>query len=394
MVKFDFKKYQYKKIESYDLTEVKERFLIDNNMAGWYNLDKSSVDTIKTTASYIRENCDVFVVIGIGGSYLGAKAVIDALAPYFSTTEPEIIFAGHHLSTDYQKELLDYIKDKDVMVNVISKSGTTLEPAISFDLVLDFMETKYGEDGASKRIFATTDEKTGTLLNLANQKGFQRFVVPDDIGGRFSVLTPVGLLPIAVAGFSIDDLFKGAEKAKLKEADYYYYTQLRHELYQMNKVVESFNVYEPKLAAFAEWLKQLFGETQGKQGKGIFPVSTVNTSDLHSLGQYFQDGIDMLFSTTIFAHSDEKLSIKKHNRTLDNINELAMESVAEAHFNGHTPTSIIKMDKINEENLGYLIFFFEMAAMLGSYLIDIDYYDQPGVNGYKDILHEKIKDTK
>lgn len=394
MVNFDFKKYQYKKVEDFDLTDIKERFLTDNNMAGWYKLDKSSVDTIKTTAEYIRNNCDVFVVIGIGGSYLGAKAVIDALAPYFTTTKPEIVFAGYQLSTDYQKELIEYLKDKEVMINVISKSGTTLEPAISFDLLLNFMEGKYGEDGASKRIFATTDENTGTLLDLANQKGFQRFVVPDDIGGRFSVLTPVGLLPIAVAGFSIDDLFKGAEKAKLDEDNIYYYTKLRHELYEMNKVVESFNVYEPKLYAFTEWLKQLFGESQGKEGKGIFPVSTVNTRDLHSLGQYFQDGIDMLFSTTIFTHSENKIVLEKYKRTLDNINELAMESVAESHFKGHTPTSIIKMDKINEENLGYLIFFFEMAAMLGGYLIDINYYDQPGVNGYKDILHEKIKDTK
>lgn len=394
MVKFDFKKYQYKKIEDFDLTEIKERFLLDNNMAGWYKLDKSAVDSINSTSEYIRSNCDVFVVIGIGGSYLGAKAVIDALAPYFKSTKPEIVFAGYELSTDYQKELIEYIKDKDVMVNVISKSGTTLEPAIAFDSILNFMETKYGEEESSKRIFATTDEFTGTLLDLANQKGFQRFVVPDDIGGRFSVLTPVGLLPIAVAGFSIEDLFKGAEKAKLDEENIYYYTSLRHELYEMNKVVESFNVYEPKLYAFTEWLKQLFGETQGKQGKGIFPVSTVNTRDLHSLGQYFQDGIDMIFSTTIFAHSDNKIVLDKYKTTLNNVNELAMESVAESHFNGHTPTSIIKMDKINEENLGYLIFFFEMAAMLGSYLIDIDYYDQPGVNGYKDILNSKIKDTK
>lgn len=394
MVKFDFKKYQYIKMSDYDLKEQKEIFLSDNKMAGWYKLDKTCVDSIKITSEYIRNNCDVFIVIGIGGSYLGAKAIIDALAPYFQATKPEIIFAGYHLSTDYQNELIEYIKDKEVMVNVISKSGTTLEPAISFDLVLDFMEKKYGEENASKRIFATTDEKTGTLLDLANQKGFQRFIVPDDIGGRFSVLTPVGLLPIAVAGFSIDDLFKGAEKAKLDEENIYYYTKLRYELYKMNKVIESFNVYEPKLYAFTEWLKQLFGESQGKDGKGIFPVSTVNTRDLHSLGQYFQDGIDMLFSTTIFTHSDSKILLEKYNKTLDNVNELAMESVAEAHFNGHTPTSIIKIDKINEENLGYLIFFFEMSAMLGGYLLNINYYDQPGVNGYKDILHKKIKDAK
>ena len=390
MVSFDFKTYQYRKLEDYDLTEVKETFLKENNMAGWYSLDKSENDIIKTTAKHIQENCDVFVVIGIGGSYLGAKAVIDALSSYYTPTKPEIIYAGHHLSSDYHNELLAYLEDKEVMVNVISKSGTTLEPAIAFDIILEFMEKKYGEEEAAKRIYATTDENKGRLLELANQKGFQRFVVPDDCGGRFSVLTPVGLLPIAVAGFSIDNLFKGAEKARNKDDDCFYYAMLRHELYNMNKVVESFNIYEPKLYAFAEWLKQLFGESHGKEGKGIFPVSTINTSDLHSLGQYFQEGIDMLFSTTIFAHANSDIKIKRFKKTLDRINELAMESVSESHYNGHVPASIIKLDKINEENLGYLIFFFEMSAMLGGYLLEVNYYDQPGVEGYKNILHDKL----
>lgn len=389
MITFDFKKYQYRHLDEYKLDYVKERFINDNKMAGWYDLDRSCLDDIKTTADCVRKNCDVFVVVGIGGSYLGAKAVIDALTPYFQDQKPEIIFAGYQLSSDYMDGLLEYIKDKEVMVNVISKSGTTLEPAIAFDLLLDFMQKKYGND-VSKRVIATTDAEEGTLLELAKEKGFARFVVPSNIGGRFSVLTPVGLLPIAVAGYDIDKLFEGAEKAKQDE-EYYYYTKLRHELYEMNKVVESFNVYEPKLEAFAEWLKQLFGESQGKEGKGILPFSTVNTRDLHSLGQYFQDGIDMLFSTTIFAHSDRDVNLEKYNKNLDEINLLAMESVAQAHFNGHVPTSIITMDKISEENLGYLIFFFEMSAMLGSYMLDINYYDQPGVNGYKDILHEKIK---
>ncbi len=389
MVKFDFEKFQYIKLEEFNLGAVKERFLEERKMAGWYDLDTSCLEEIKTTAKYIRNNCDVFVVCGIGGSYLGAKAIIDALAPYYGTAKPEIVFAGYNLSSDYMADLLDYIKDKNVMVNVISKSGTTLEPAIAFDFLLDFMENKYGEE-ASNRIFATTDEKTGTLLELANEKGFKKFVVPDNIGGRFSVLTPVGLLPIAVAGYSIDSLFVGANNAKSEEK-YYYYTQLRHELYNMNKNVESFDVYEPKLASFAEWLKQLFGESQGKDGKGILPVSTVNTRDLHSLGQYYQDGIDMLFSTVLYAEPNRDLSVQKYDCELSNINRMAMESVCEAHYKGHVPTSVIELDRINEENLGYLIFFFEMTAMLGSYLLDINYYDQPGVNGYKDILHAKIK---
>lgn len=389
MINFDFKKYQYTEITDYNLDTVVDKFKSENKMAGWYDLDTSELNDIKETAKYIRENCDVLIVVGIGGSYLGAKAVIDALTPYFKKQKPEIIFAGYQLSTDYMESLLEYIKDKEVMVNVISKSGTTLEPAIAFDLLLDFMDKKYGKD-VSDRIIATTDAEHGTLLELAKEKEFKRYVVPDNIGGRFSVLTPVGLLPIAVAGYDIDSLFKGAEKAKSEE-EYYYYTKLRHELYGQGKVVESFNVYEPKLDAFAEWLKQLFGESQGKEGKGILPFSTVNTRDLHSLGQYFQEGRNMIFSTTIFAHSDGTIELEKYNKTLNDVNYLAMQSVAEAHYNGHVPTSIITMDKIIEENLGYLIFFFEMSAMLGSYLLDINYYDQPGVNGYKDILHEKIR---
>lgn len=392
MITFDFKKYQYKKLENYDLSEIKERFLKDKHMSGWYDLDKSCVDSIESTASYIRNNCDVFLVIGIGGSYMGAKAVIDALSPYYGTKKPEVLFAGYQLSSDYMADLIDYLQDKEVMVNVISKSGTTLEPAIAFDMILDFMENKYGEEECAKRVFVTTDANSGELLPLANQKGFQRFVVPDNIGGRFSVLTPVGLLPIAVAGFSIEELFKGAGKAKENLEDCYYYTKLRHELYNMNKTIESFDIYEPKLASFAEWLKQLFGESQGKDGKGIFPVSTINTRDLHSLGQYYQDGIDMLFSTTLFVHSDEEIYLEKYKKTLDTVNKIAMESVAQAHFEGHVPTSIITLDAISEENLGYLIFFFEMSAMLGSYLLKINYYDQPGVNGYKNILHKRIKE--
>lgn len=394
MITFDFKKYHYNEIEDTDLSDIKERFLKDKKMSGWYELDQSCVEAISSAASYIRNNCDVFLVIGIGGSYMGAKAVIDALSPYYGEKKPEILFAGYQLSSDYMADLIDYLQDKEVMVNVISKSGTTLEPAIAFELILEFMEQKYGEDESSKRIFVTTDEKSGELLPLANQKGFQRFVVPDNIGGRFSVLTPVGLLPIAVADLSIKSLFAGALQAKENLEECYYYTMLRHELYNRNKVIESFDIYEPKLASFVEWLKQLFGESQGKEGKGIFPVSTINTRDLHSLGQYYQDGIDMIFSTTFFVHSDEDIYLEKYGKTLDTVNKLAMESVAQAHFEGHIPTSIITLDTISEENLGYLIFFFEMSAMLGSYLLKINYYDQPGVNGYKDILHRRIKEDE
>ncbi len=391
MITFDFKTYQYQELKEYDLSNIKEIFLKDNNMAGWYSLDDSQVEEIREIAEHVRANCDVFLVIGIGGSYMGAKAVIDAMSPYFTKTKPEIIFAGYQLSSDYLTELLAYLEDKEVIVNVISKSGTTLEPAIAFDKILSFMEQKYGNQ-SSERIFATTDAHTGTLLTLANQKGFHKFVVPDDIGGRFSVLTPVGLFPIAVAGLDIRALFTGARLAKANLDNCFYYTMLRHTLYQEGKVIESFDTYEPKLASFLEWLKQLVGESQGKEGKGIFPVSTINTRDLHSLGQYYQEGKDILFSTCLFAHSNQEVFLEPYAKTLDKVNEIAMESVAESHYNGHLPSSIISMDKISLENLGYLIFFFEMSTMLGSYLLGIRYYDQPGVNGYKDILHKRIKE--
>jgi glucose-6-phosphate isomerase len=389
MVTFDFKKYQYNKIDNFDLTSIYNQFLKDDNMKGWFNLNKKCMEDIKATSQYIRENTDIFLVIGIGGSYMGAKAVISALNPSFKKIKPEIIFAGYDLSSDYLFELIEYVKDKEVMVNIISKSGTTLEPSITFDIIVDLMKNKYSEN-YNERIFATTDSHTGLLHNEANEKGYKQFIVPNDIGGRFSVLTPVGLLPIAVAGYDIDKLFDGANKAKENMHDIYYYTALRHELYKSGKVVESFDIYDAKLTYFVEWLKQLFGESQGKKGKGILPVSTINTRDLHSLGQYYQDGKDMIFSTSIFVHSNKEMYVKKYNKKMDEKNEMAMNSVLKAHYDGQLPSSVIMLDKISLENLGYLILFFEMSAALGSYLLNVKYYDQPGVNGYKEILNNQL----
>lgn len=389
MITFDFKTYQYKKLENYDLSNIYNQFLKEDNMKGWYNIN---VDTtpLMEMADYIKNNTDIFLVIGIGGSYMGSKAIISALEPKFKKNKPEILFAGFDLSTDYLLELIDYIKDKEIMVNVISKSGTTLEPSIAFDEILKLMEEKYGEE-ASKRIIATTDKEEGILSELANQKGYQKLIVPNDIGGRFSVLTPVGLLPIAVAGYDINKLVLGARKAKENMQEIYYYTSLRQVLYEEGKTIESFDIYDSRLTYFVEWLKQLFGESQGKDGKGILPVSTINTRDLHSLGQYYQDGKDIIFSTTIFANSNNDIYIDKYQKNMNQINEIAMNSVLKAHYNGHLPSSLIKLNKIDLENLGYLIFFFEMSAALGGYLLQVKYYDQPGVNGYKDILNEEIK---
>lgn len=389
MIKFDFNQYCSIDYKEHNLENIKERFIKDNNMAGWYRLDAELSD-IKKCSLKIRENADVFVVIGIGGSYLGAQAIISALEPYFNNRKPEIIFAGTSLSTDYMLDLLEYIKGKSVYVNVISKSGTTLEPSVAFDILLKYMRENYTD--VKDRIIVTTDKEKGTLLELAKEEGYQRFIVPDDIGGRYSVLTPVGLLPIAVAGLDIDKLFMGANDCKNNLDDCYKYTVIRDKMYKSGKLVESFNVYEPKLYYFTEWLKQLFAESQGKEDKGLLPISTVNTRDLHSLGQYFQDGSKIMFSTTIFAHSAQKLYLDKYHMDLDKVNEIACLSVCEAHY-PHTETNLITMDKIDEYNLGYLLFFFMMSAMLGSYLIDINFYDQPGVNAYKDIMNKKIKDN-
>lgn len=386
MIKYDFKTYM-EEMDNKDLSILFDKFLKEKKMAGWYDLLIDTSD-IKGCAKNIRNNADILIVIGIGGSYLGAKAVIEALTPYYNNKGVEIVYAGIDLSSDYLTDLINYIKDKSVYINVISKSGTTLEPSVAFDYLLEYMKNNYID--YKNRVIVTTDEHKGTLLELANKEGFKKFIVPDDIGGRFSVLTPVGLLPIAVAGYDIDKLIEGARDCKKDLSNAFYYTNIRHSMYLKNRVIESFNVYEPKLYYFTEWLKQLFAESQGKENKGILPISTVNTRDLHSLGQYFQEGLPIIFSTTLFVNSKNNIILDKYNKSLNEINEIAMESVALAH-SSHTPTSIIKIDELNEFNIGSLIFFFEISAMLGGYLLDINYYDQPGVNAYKDIMNCKIK---
>lgn len=379
MVSFDFKTYNTIKLDNYDLSAIYNKFIQDNNLTGWYNLNQDTKD-VKKLAESIRSKADIFLVIGIGGSYLGSKAIIEALNPYFSTNKPEILFVGTDLSNEYLNSLINYIKGKEVYIDVISKSGTTLEILLAFNSLLEYMKREY--DNYNDRIIITTNDHTGDLYEYATKNNTILLNVPEDVGGRYSVLTTVGLLPIAVAGYDVDKLLEGAKESKQHIDDCYYYATLRNEQYQSNKYVESFNVYEPKLYYFTEWLKQLFAESQGKNNKGILPISTVNTRDLHSLGQYFQEGLPILFSTTI--------NVAKKDSKLDIINNQAVLCVAQAHY-PHTSTSIININAINEYNLGYLIFFFEMSAMLGSYLLGVNYYDQPGVNGYKDLLHKVVE---
>lgn len=393
MINFDFESYNHLKLEKTNLDNILSKFISDNNMNGWYNLDPKDLDEIISTATYIKDNCDKFIVIGIGGSYLGSRAIIEALSPYFKKNNPEIIYVGNDLSTDYLNELLDYIKDSEVIINVISKSGTTLEPSIAFDTLLEFMNRKYGKLSLSRRIIVTTDDTKGELLSRANQYGFKKFVIPQNIGGRYSVLTPVGLLPIAVANIDIKKLYSGAMLAKENLKECYKYTVLRDMMYRNNKIVESFTIYEPKLYYFTEWLKQLFGESQGKDGKGLLPISTVNTRDLHSMGQYYQDGPAILFETVLLTKPQTQIDLYRYNKTMSEVNDIAAYSVAQSHYDGHVDSTIISMDSLNELNIGYLIFFFQMSAMLGSYLLGVNYYDQPGVSNYKEIMNKKIEDN-
>lgn len=371
-----------------------------SDFLGWVNLknDDEELVRIKVAANKIRENSDVLVVIGIGGSYLGARAVIDALTNSFENKK--VIFAGNNASPDYLNELIEYIKDKEVSLNVISKSGTTIEPAVSFKILREFMEEKYGEDGARERIYVTTDKVKGVLRDLATKKGYETFIVPDNIGGRYSVFTPVGLLPIAAAGINIDNILQGVNDAIMKYSktennDCYDYAVIRNILYKQGKKIELLVNYEPKLHYIIEWWKQLFGESEGKDGKGIFPAGVDYTTDLHSMGQYIQSGERHLFETVLniknptkdIVFEAEENSLDKleylNGKTMNEVNHMAMEGTIIAHTNGNVPNVVIEIDEINEYNIGELLYFFEKACGMSAYMLGVNPFNQPGVEDYK-----------
>jgi len=394
-MKFDFESYM-KEIDKKDydkkIEEIKNRLVADD-MTDWYDIKKcitqEEINDIVVTSKDIINKCDVFIVVGIGGSFLGAKMVIDALSSYFVKNKPEIIFAGTTLSSNYLNELKDYINDKDVCINMISKSGSTLEPNLVFDYLMDTMKDKYSKEELRNRVFITTDKEESILLDVANKNGYKKFYVPRNIGGRYSVLSPVGLLPIAVAGFDINKILDGAKTANKEKA--FEYAIIRDDLYKSGKVIESFTFYEEKLSFLGEWLKQLFAETQGKNNKAILPITTVNTRDLHSLGQYFQEGERILFETVININTDITINTK-YNKTVEEINDIAVTSVAKAHLLDGVYSNIIEVNKLNEESIGYLIYFFELAAATGAYLLDVNPFDQPGVSKYKKIINESLGD--
>ena len=384
-----------------------------NDFLGWIDLpvdyDKEEFARIKKAAEKIQADSEVLIVIGIGGSYLGARAAINFLRHSFYNTvskeirkTPEIYFLGNNISSSYISDLIEVVGDRDFSVNMISKSGTTTEPGISFRIFKDLLEKKYGKEGAAKRIYATTDKAKGALKSLSDAEGYETFVVPDDVGGRFSVLTAVGLLPIAVSGADIDALMKGAAEGReiainseFEDNDALKYAAIRNILLRKGKNVEILANYEPSLHYISEWWKQLYGESEGKDGKGIFPASVDLTTDLHSMGQFIQDGARIMFETVIEVEKPRReIVMQKADNDLDGLdylagqtvdfaNKCAMNGTILAHTDGKVPNTMLKIPEQNEEYLGQLFYFFEFACGVSGYMLGVNPFNQPGVESYK-----------
>ncbi|WP_045144275.1 glucose-6-phosphate isomerase [Clostridium butyricum] len=384
-----------------------------NDFLGWIDLpvnyDKDEFERIKKSAEKIQSDSEVLIVIGIGGSYLGARAAIEMLTNNFHNAldndkrkAPKIFYVGNNISSTYMVELLQAIEGKDVSLNIISKSGTTTEPAIAFRILKSYVEKKYGVEEARKRIYATTDKAKGALKTLADSEGYETFVVPDDVGGRFSVLTAVGLLPIAAAGINIDEMMKGAADAReaysnpsIKENDAYKYAAVRNALYNKGKVIEVLVNYEPSLHYFNEWWKQLYGESEGKDNKGLFPAAVDFTTDLHSMGQYIQEGRRVLFETVINVEKPKyEINIEKDaddldglnflaGKTMDFVNKQAFQGTLLAHNDGGVPNMVVNVPEISAYYFGYMVYFFEKACGISGYLLGVNPFDQPGVEAYK-----------
>ncbi len=393
--------------------ELTEKTGEGNDFLGWVDLpteyDKEEFTRIKKAAEKIRNDSDVLIVIGIGGSYLGARVAIEMLAHSFYNTMdkekrngPQIFYAGNSISSNYLAELLEVVDGKDFSVNIISKSGTTTEPAIAFRIFKDLLEKKYGKEEARKRIYATTDASRGALKNLSNEEGYESFVISDDVGGRFSVLTAVGLLPIACAGIDIDEIMKGAADAKalyandnLEENECYQYAAARNVLLKKGKNIEMMVNYEPALHYFSEWWKQLYGESEGKDGKGIFPAAADFSTDLHSMGQYIQEGQRILFETAILVEEPTKDIVIYEDaenidglnflagKTMSYVNKKAADGVCLAHTDGGVPNLSVTIPKLSAYNFGMLVYFFEKACGISGYVLGVNPFNQPGVEAYK-----------
>ena len=393
-----------------------EKFIVlnDYSSTGLPTLiDKEEFERIKNAAEKIQSDSDVLVVIGIGGSYLGARAVIEALhgSLYLQDqSRTHVVFVGNNLSPNYIHDVIEFLENKDFSLNVISKSGTTTEPAIAFRIFREILENKYGIEEAKKRIYVTTDKEKGALKKLATNEGYETFVIPDDVGGRFSVLTAVGLLPIAASGLDIDKLIEGAKEAEdkysdssLKYNECYQYAVARNMFYDSGKSMEILVGYEPKLHYFIEWWKQLFGESEGKDGKGLFPAGVDFTTDLHSLGQYIQDGQRIMFETVLNVEHSEKDIIINHDendldqlnylegKQLSYVNDMARQGTIKAHVDGGVPNIVINVAELNEKCMGELIYFFEKACGMSAELLEVNPFNQPGVEKYKTNMFKLLK---
>lgn len=381
-----------------------------SEFTGWLeqptNYDQDELTRILALSKEVQNHSDVLVCIGIGGSYLGTKAILDALLPTFAKGDTKVLFLGQTLSSSYTKQVLDYLRDKDFSVNVISKSGTTTEPAVAYRLVRKLMREKYSKEEIKKRTFITTDKEKGALKGLATEEGFETFVVPDEIGGRYSFLTAVGFFPLAVAGIDVHALIEGAKKGQelyqKKDSDAVQYAAMRNAFYEEGKKIELFVCYEPNLIMIGEWFKQLFGESEGKGGKGIFPASVQFTTDLHSMGQMIQDGERTLFETVLWVDEPEfDIRVPKEEENTDDlaylegtslhtINEKASTGVKRAHEEGGVPNAIITLDRIDAENIGQLLYFYMYSCGISAYMLGVNPFDQPGVEAYKKSMFQEL----
>jgi len=404
--------FNFQKEINYHYNSLKNKTGKGSDFLGWVELpeelDNELITRIEKLATEIRSKSQIFVVIGIGGSYLGARAVIEALSNSFSQLErengnPVVVYAGQNISEDYMTELMEVLDKNDYSLTVISKSGTTTEPAVSFRLLKNHLENKYGKQEAKSRIIAITDKERGALKQLADEEGYESFIVPDDVGGRYSVLTPVGLFPIAVAGFNIRELISGAIKMKthietspdIENNPVWAYAAARNALYNAGKTIEITVNYEPKLYYITEWWKQLYGESEGKENKGIFPAGVGFTTDLHSMGQYIQEGLRNIFETVISVEKpNNELKVPMDDKNLDGLNYIAGKPLHEvnhmaetgttlAHVDGGVPNLRITIPNISENTLGQLIYFYEMGCAVSGYILGVNPFDQPGVEAYK-----------
>lgn len=395
MIKYDFKTYtrNYFTEEEYNEVLSKKVDIINklknSNMNGWTKeIDAATISKIKETASFIKKNFDCLVVIGIGGSFLGSYAFDKMFRKYFDDDKFETIYAGTTLSSKHLEELIKYLRNKNFCINVISKSGTTMETSITYKLLKDTLKRKYNEEELKNHIIVTTDKDKGKLREEVNEMGYTSFIIPDDIGGRYSFITPAHLLPLAV-NYNIDEIIDGYYHGKRLLDVAYEYAATRYLLYKHGKVVENFTVSEENMSYFSEWLKQLFGETEGKNGVGILPTSTVFTRDLHSLGQFIQEGNKILFETFIKV-TETNNYIEYNKEDLSTINNIVIDSVIRAHSKGNVPCLEIEMDELTEENIGILIYFFQLSAAFSGYLFGVEPFNQPGVEVYKQEVRDAL----